>query len=539
MSAPRTALSLLTYLLAASCLSPYDVFAANEPSLSFYPAQKWEVEEIAGQSASEELKTCSISNTFNNGFVVQLAGTAEGFSNLNIDFRQPTFAQNKPYEVQYSVPGGATKILPTKAFSESLLVTDLRKQDDFVKDLRTNGVVDVRIQSNEFRLYMTGIDATIQRFTKCSSPLQAVAQSIPAAVIDVKLPANVAQEELAPPPPMPDIQSVAKAREEAERAAQQPKPAAAQKPNFDRKRYTETLAQKMKQESESFAPLPDMPQNAPAPVTGRESLDEIYSGDTQNKADQTATIEPQASSPAQDNVQKVKISGAVIRESEPVRGEVDLTQIGIDNTTSQRVASAAMDDIDAQILSDIEPSSGNVTPLPDAPEAIKKIQGTPVSPAPVKTSAPANAEVSAAADAAMNDMRKKMIALEQQVENLKRENATLDSELKAVLKDSADERTSISSNNWDLERATMRYNEAELQIARLGRQLQSYRSQCDLEKAELKAMLFDPKLTDQHQLAKLSSLEDELERTKTDLVVQQRTYEERVRLLEQQLNKVQ
>ena len=111
----------------------------------------------------------------------------------------------------------------------------------------------------------------------------------------------------------------------------------------------------------------------------------------------------------------------------------------------------------------------------------------------------------------------------------------LDTELKTSLKDSEDERLSVSSDNWNLERATMRYNEAERQIKRLGRQLQAARQQCTSEKQELETMLFDPKVTEQSQLAKLSAMEQELASAQSELQGIQRKYEERIRLLEAQL----
>ena len=44
----------------------------------------------------------------------------------------------------------------------------------------------------------------------------------------------------------------------------------------------------------------------------------------------------------------------------------------------------------------------------------------------------------------------------------------------------------------------------------MGRQLQAARQQCTSEKQELETMLFDPKVTEQSQLAKLSAMEQEL-----------------------------
>lgn len=73
---------------------------------------------------------------------------------------------------------------------------------------------------------------------------------------------------------------------------------------------------------------------------------------------------------------------------------------------------------------------------------------------------------------------------------------------------------SIAGNNWDLEQATRRFNEAEREIRRLGTQIEQQRSQCAAEKKEIEYMLFDPEIATQEQIAKLTALEQELAQVK-------------------------
>lgn len=106
---------------------------------------------------------------------------------------------------------------------------------------------------------------------------------------------------------------------------------------------------------------------------------------------------------------------------------------------------------------------------------------------------------------------KAMDRLNEKVERLERENAALNSELETVLRSGEKERLEISSDNWNLEKATMQYNEAERQISKLGQQIQKERAECAYEKKELEMMLFDPQVTEEAQLARLSSLEKKIE----------------------------
>jgi hypothetical protein len=129
------------------------------------------------------------------------------------------------------------------------------------------------------------------------------------------------------------------------------------------------------------------------------------------------------------------------------------------------------------------------------------------------------------------DIGRKISQLENMINDLERENAALKDELNMALDESREERMSISSDNWNLERATMRFNEAERQVKSLGLQLQKERAQCSMEKRDLEAMLFDPQVTSQQQLARLADLEEQLRQTEQKLVDQRRTLEMRIREL--------
>jgi chromosome segregation ATPase len=131
-----------------------------------------------------------------------------------------------------------------------------------------------------------------------------------------------------------------------------------------------------------------------------------------------------------------------------------------------------------------------------------------------------------------HELTGRIAALERQLGELKAENEALNNDLQLSLRESEDERMSVSSENWNLERATMRYNEAERQIKRLGVQLAGERAKCNAEQKDLEAMLFDPQVTNDQQLARLTDLERQLMDAKAELNNQRMIYEERIRALE-------
>ena len=105
---------------------------------------------------------------------------------------------------------------------------------------------------------------------------------------------------------------------------------------------------------------------------------------------------------------------------------------------------------------------------------------------------------------------RKMADLEIKLEAAKADNAALSRQLESTKVQQEDKRLTAVAGHWDLEQATKRFNEAEREIARLGKQLEQERMSCNREKAEIEQMLFDPAVTDQKQIERLSLLEKQL-----------------------------
>jgi len=447
---------------------------AEEPEQSFFPKNKWVVEQVSSSTSP----TCTISNQLNNGYIVQLAGTSNGFTNLNLDLRQDVFQDGLNYEVKYSIPGKLDTVIPTKAFRENLLVSDLRQEKTFADSLPVSSVVDVSIRGNEFRIYLTGLAAVMPDYYTCLGIDIAAVKT--ARERDVQAKAMLSTEpetansDLAPPPPV--YISTTEAIDETGYVSKAPLPAHKLRPaSSSAPRYTEQLAKRLKEESNQYKP------NSGDMTPGNIKAHDIVA--TAEPMTQSDTISTASSSMAATlNTHSEKKNGAIYNiETLSAPAVKDMTSMGT--------------------VSKIEPAS-----------ALKGAGG----------------------DFTM--MRDQILALEDQVNVLSRKNKMLDDELKSSLADSRNERLSVSSNNWNLEAATMKFNEAERQIMRLGRQLKTQRAQCDAEKSQLENMLFDPQVTDQQQLAKLASLEADLERATSDLYRQQRQYEERIKILEGRLN---
>lgn len=175
-------------------------------------------------------------------------------------------------------------------------------------------------------------------------------------------------------------------------------------------------------------------------------------------------------------------------------------------------------------------------PQTGRPVAVEKPKAiAPIEPDPVFTAAPPapQAQPPAPDPALQNELRQARAA----IRALREQNTAIQRELDYALEQAKQEKTSIASQNWNLEHATSLYNEAKNQIDRLGAQLRKERAQCAAEKKELERMLFDPELTSNEQLAKLAQLEDRLNEARQKLEEQRQIYEGRIRLLEAEIGK--
>ena len=116
-----------------------------------------------------------------------------------------------------------------------------------------------------------------------------------------------------------------------------------------------------------------------------------------------------------------------------------------------------------------------------------------------------------------NQAFKKIREYEKKLEAAQNDNLALSKEIEELRRLQEDGRLAAVSGDWDLEKATKRYNEAEREIKRLGMLLEQQRVAHRHEKGELEQMLFDPAVTDQEQRRRLTELELQLAAAEREL----------------------
>ena len=555
-----TGLTVLSAVLLGSGLMSTSALAqVKAPEVYFYPSQGWNISQNGLQ--------CTISSQFNNGFIVRFDGGEKWINRLDIDFRQNAFEAGKSYDVELSVPGVKTKSFKATSANAQAISINLKKQKDFYKALRTSAVMDISLEGNDFRFYLTGFAGSAKEFERCmaganapkpntmDAPVtQATAAPEPSTNQNFLVNESIAMEaktkqnaetavvEILPEDPQPVVQEIP-VKEVVKlgdvpvkdimtppvEAVEAPAPRTPEVPEvIGKKRLSEQLAAQINEDPS----LIDIDEGAPAP---RQAL---------KMPPQMEKI-PRAPEPidmikAEETVPPMPEETALKapEEKTEMTAETILFEPATNQPTPEPIANVIeeVEDIpqpDEAALASID-GAKEVAPAPiAAPE--KEVVSYKTPPIKVKKEKlSGEADFTSAPRPEIQELRKQVLALEDMVGDLKSENRALNDELKTAIRDSEEERLSISSENWNLEQATMRFNEAERQIKRLGQQLQRERAKHNQEKRELETMLFDPQVTNEAQLARLAELENEILKTRRELEDQRARYEERIRALEAQ-----
>ena len=129
----------------------------------------------------------------------------------------------------------------------------------------------------------------------------------------------------------------------------------------------------------------------------------------------------------------------------------------------------------------------------------------------------ARSQIDTAAIETGNQALKKIREYERKLEAAQIDNLALSKEIEGLRRKQEDVRLSEVAGDWDLEKATKRYNEAEREIKRLGMLLEQQRVAHRQERGELEQMLFDPAVTEQEQRRRLTELELQLAAAEREL----------------------
>ncbi len=122
----------------------------------------------------------------------------------------------------------------------------------------------------------------------------------------------------------------------------------------------------------------------------------------------------------------------------------------------------------------------------------------------------ARTQVDSAIVDAEDDAFKRIGEYEKKLAAAQADNIKLSKQIEGMSRIQEDQRLGSASGDWNLEKATKRYNEAEREIKRLGLLLEQQRVASRNERVTLEGMLFDPAVADTAQRQRLADLEAQL-----------------------------
>ncbi len=483
--------------------------------LAFHPTKTWQVSSI--KPVSDYAGECIVHNEFNNGFLLQMNGSSNWVQQLNLNIRQNAFEQDAKYDVVLSVPGQPSHTINSHAHRSNIISIPLKGKKELYKNIRERGVLDISIEGNAFRFYMTGFNAAAQNFERCmagGAPGLVAAKNIRDHVENPSRKKTASEKQVSFVATTEDLNEYEKKlllNESVEFEQQEfaDKDVVitqeAQAEDVVEINNIETLAQS---EEEAVAAL------------NREAMELARKKVRDQDVSHDSLVEMVDASQKDAQLNGLDLEQDINIASEPPVSSVETLLTPDFGSLEETKVPVSQETLPVMPQSDMDVAKGLLAEPEKTIKTSQKISRRIETPEiPVhKEFAKAEADFShSTIEMADSKALAKIVALEKELESVRIENEALNDELRMSLNESKREVMSVETDNWNLERATMRYNEAERQMKKLGQQLQRERAQWAMERKELEMMLFDPALTEKEQLARLSGLEQELAAAKAAL----------------------
>lgn len=530
-------------LSTAVVLSTAGMSSAIAASTVLKPQGTWAVTKVEAKQPGSA-PYCALARRFGNGSVVTFARNANNETSVAVDFPPGTFKQNQNYTVMLDPGSGESRSYKTQPVSERGLVIRMGRDDKFYSALEQNGKLGISVDDKTFAFNMSDLKSGTQDLSAC------LGTSVEPAAGE----AVVTNGNIAPPPPVP-----ARVPSKAEKMVKDVLPdREAPAPGSLAVGSSSDEMQSLKEENirlrnalererrtyEDRMQQSDSSSNA-AELTEKVQLLQSENAQLKDKLSSSPAAKDSGKGDAKvaaANCSTDSAFNALKTENTKLKSDLDAAQKQASLAPVAPVkggddkAVVALKAENVQLKADLDQEKQKVSQLEIAQRTF--VDNKPLSPdrgddALVKTLkdqlAKAQDENSKlklaavghpAAAATSEDMKAgvasiaKMHALEEQLSAVTADRDRLSSQIGSMKLAETGPNAKISSDNWNLETATQRYNEAEREIQRLGSAVEAERAKCIVEKKNIEYMLFDPKIATKQQIAKLMTLENQLAEAK-------------------------
>lgn len=163
----------LALLCALTILGAGQVHAQSQMSgmPQFLPTGGWTVQptvlsEVRGLQNMQ--LPCMMATSYDNGYTLRFSGSNNKILAMAIDFRQDVFVQGRKYPASISVDTNYNHNLQGTAFSESVLIFNMREAGGFYNAISDAVKMTVDVQDSPMLFALGGINDALKKLESCS-----------------------------------------------------------------------------------------------------------------------------------------------------------------------------------------------------------------------------------------------------------------------------------------------------------------------------------------------------------------------------------
>ena len=170
---------------------------------NFMPKGAWNVQPALGtqnQPLSGVKMPCMMMAEYDNGYVVRLSGGGGKFLAMALDVRQKAFSQGRKYNATLSLNNGFNKNLQGTAFSESVLIFNVRPFAGLYGALMNASNMTMNIEGNVFGFGLGSLQSAVNGLEACYGGTPPMNMPITATMASAMPPTNMANMGAVPSP---------------------------------------------------------------------------------------------------------------------------------------------------------------------------------------------------------------------------------------------------------------------------------------------------------------------------------------------------
>lgn len=532
---------LLSTVVALSSLGPSYAFAAQ----ILNPQGNWAVTKVEAKQPGSA-PYCALARRFGNGSIITFARNSANETSVAVDFPPGSFKPSQNYTIVLDPGSNESRSYKTQPVSERGIVIRMGRDDKFYNALEQNGKLGIAVEDKSYSFTMSDMKSGTQDLSAClGTSIEPAAGS----------PAGEAKEasEAAP------VSKTQKMAEAVLPTRTPPVPGSSAIPASDSdiqslKEENIRLRNALERERRTYEDKMQHGDSSSASAELSEKLQLLQTENVQLK-DKLNTLKPGAAaintaapavSAALGNCTPTRVDDARFEglkaENTRLKAEIDAQAQHLPSKADDTGTSALRAE-NTQLKADLSSEKQKVAslelaqktfvdnkghrPVNQANDVLITSMKSQISKLESENSALKLATVGKSVQVATsNDDMKgnaasvaKIQGLEEELSQLKADRDRLATQMDAFkMTPASGPNAKISSENWNLEQATLRYNEAEHEIQRLGSVVEQERAKCIVEKKNIEYMLFDPKIATKQQIAKLGDLESQLNEAKKTAV---------------------